>query len=882
LQRFKRDLIGLNFYRETVIELISKMRQEKFTDVVPTDLSQKMIVTIFTGEIVVQVDDGERPFHLMTLSAGDTTLVDWSETHLKYLPQGAARVWVATESEWSTLTEKQDFNEFLELFKKKTLRDHRPDFSEKSLSITGTAGLSRQKEERIPFMTASSQSSFKDFWWKLRRPSLLGSVDENRTGTALLIFLMKQVGISVQHRDIDAKVPDEWNDTTLLAFQAKCKKTGVTAELANFSAGSAMPTSPYVIVQIQSGFCLISSRQPGVWTLADFSSGAYREIRASELNSELKVRKCLIVRRIENIFPPPQKEFKMRHVIRFLKADPSLLTFLFLGSFLGFLTDLSVPVFSQYILDQVVTSGHVALLNPLILIFALLTVLGILISWFNQTHNAYLTNVLALRMKAFFQGAIFKLNPNVIHTMGASQLLSRITDIDQLAGFMVNQCFGSALAVIFMVGNLSVLWMYSPKLVALVFTLLPIGALITFLMRGRIENLKLEQVRTKARENRLILEHFSSNDDMRTLKGTLPSRWKWDFNSSLFARNLMSNQKLQAFFQIVQLTGSEGVKMGAFFYALHLYMNAQMSLGQVIAVVMIIPRVTDPIQGIVSMIYQYYGNKILVTRLNDLIAHSKTGRGDYAKYTPNKFEESLKFENVSLQYERESVRQILKDISFEIRHGEKVAFMGNTGSGKSSLSYLMAGLYEPSAGRVLYDNLEKAKVNPREFYSKVALVEQEGRLFAGSILDNIALGDEHPDLEHAVRCAKAVVMDDDILARPGGYGSMLLHGGVGLSEGQRQRLLIARALYKNPQILILDESTSYLDPISEAQVIKNIWEMMKDKTVIFFTQRVQITSRVDRVFFMENGQLLEQGSHKELIQSKQRYFDFYLRHLSIG
>ncbi|RYZ87866.1 MAG: ATP-binding cassette domain-containing protein, partial [Proteobacteria bacterium] len=621
---------------------------------------------------------------------------------------------------------------------------------------------------------------------------------------------------------------------------------------------------------------MISSADNGKWLLADFSTGSYREVSADRLHAELKHPGCLVVQKIENVFPPPKKEFHFLHLLRFLTPQPSLLVALVLGSCLGFLVDISVPVFTQYILDQVVSSGRVALLNPLMAAFAVLTVIGVLLTGFNQAMNNYLTNVLGLRMKAFFQKALFKLNPVVIQTMGASQLMSRIGDIDQVAAFLVNQCIGSCLGLLFMLGNLSVLWIYSPKLVALILCLLPIGIGLTLAMRGRIQVLKLDQVRTKVRENRLLLEHFSSTDDMRTLKGVLPSRWKWDFNSHLFAKNLRSNQKMQAVFQILQLVGSEGVKMAAFFFSLHQYMQSQMTLGQVMAVIMIVPRVTEPIQSIVSMLYHYYGNKLLITRLNDLLATKENVPGKVVNtgpIVPVAFDQSLRFESVSMQYEKASHRRVLRGIDFEIKHGERIAFMGNVGAGKSSLAYLMAGLYEPDEGKIFYDKIEKEQIDAGDFHSQVSLVEQEGRLFAGTILDNIALGQDQPDLERAVRCAKAVVMDDDILARPGGYSSVLMHGGVGLSEGQRQRILIARALYKDPQILILDESTSYLDPISDSLVVKNILELMKGRTVIFFSQRIQITAKVDRVFFMDKGELLEQGSHRELIANKRQYFN---------
>lgn len=879
LQRLKRDLWGLNLNHSTVIELISKMRQEKFSDLRQSDSSEKMIATIYNGDLVVQLKDGDHPLHLKTLHAGDTTVIDWNQTHLTYIPQDDARVWVIGERDWQSLLSQKDFQDFLEIF----LRKNHPYIKQDTNKSIVLPKLTTEVVDTPKNSLGNLKISPADLnplhylVWRFKRTSLLGCIEENRTGTAVLAFLLRQAGISVQHKDIDQISPDESSDTTFESFQVKASKVGVYGDFkplgkSNFKEG--------VIVQLKTGFGVLYRKHKNFWTLADFTNGDYRDLTANELEAEIKNDKCFEIKKIQNVLPKQRREFGFRHLLHFLKADKSVLGFLILGSFLGFLTDLAVPVFSQYIIDQVVISGHVALLNPLVLVFLALTVIGVLVGWFNQSNNNYLTNVLSLRLKAFFQSAIFRLNPMVAHNIGASQLMTRLSDIEQLASFLVYQCFGSVLNLIFMIGNLSVLWIYSPRIVGLVLTLLPLGALITFLMKSRIESLKTAQVRGKSRENRMIFEHFSSNDDMRILKGTLPSRWKWDFNSQLLAKNIVSNQKLLAFFQVIQLVGSEGVKMVAFFFSLHLYMAGELTLGQIMAIVMLIPRVTEPLQSCVATLYQYYNNRILISRLNDLLIEGpKIPQGLNSTVA---FQDSIRFENVFLGYEKASKRRVLKDINFKINMGEKIAFMGGNGAGKSSLSYLMAGLYKPDEGSVLYDDVSLGQIDPRHFYSRVALVEQEGRLFAGTILDNIALGEVQPDLDRAVHCAKAVGLDDDILSRPGGYGSQLLHGGVGLSEGQRQRLLIARALYRNPQVLILDEATSYLDPISEYQVMKSIFTWMEGRTVICFTQRVQLMTKVDRVFFIDQGQLVEQGSHRDLISKRDRYFEFYLRHLSIG
>jgi ATP-binding cassette subfamily B protein len=155
-------------------------------------------------------------------------------------------------------------------------------------------------------------------------------------------------------------------------------------------------------------------------------------------------------------------------------------------------------------------------------------------------------------------------------------------------------------------------------------------------------------------------------------------------------------------------------------------------------------------------------------------------------------------------------------------------------------------------------------------------------LFGGSIQENIGWGENQHEIEKIQKAAAMAEIEEEILAKPGGFSSPIAPGGVGVSEGQKQRLLIARMLYRKPAILVLDEATCHLDPIAEEKIISRIFDVYKDQTVIFFTQRIHLTMKADRIFYLEEGRVVETGTHQELIQKRKKYYEFFILHLSLG
>lgn len=232
------------------------------------------------------------------------------------------------------------------------------------------------------------------------------------------------------------------------------------------------------------------------------------------------------------------------------------------------------------------------------------------------------------------------------------------------------------------------------------------------------------------------------------------------------------------------------------------------------------------------------------------------------------------FENVSFRYERAKGEPVLKNISFKVESGQTVAILGGTGSGKTSLVSLIPRLYDVTDGRILIDNIDIREYKLDSLRKAIGMVLQKSILFSGTIRDNLKWGNEHLSDNKMIEACKTACAHDFIISFPEQYDTVLGQGCVNLSGGQKQRLSIARTLIKEPKILILDDSTSAVDMETEAK-IQNALKQIKGCTIIIIAQRITSVMNADKIIVLEDGEIVAEGNHEELLKNSPIYQDIY-------
>jgi ATP-binding cassette subfamily B protein len=327
---------------------------------------------------------------------------------------------------------------------------------------------------------------------------------------------------------------------------------------------------------------------------------------------------------------------------------------------------------------------------------------------------------------------------------------------------------------------------------------------------------------------------------------------------------------------------NEGKNIIITFLSAYAVIKGDMTLGMMISVQYIIGQLNSPVSQLIFFMRSMQDAKISLERLGEI--HNKedeenTNEDRIKDIGDNK---TLTVKDVSFQYEGPETEWVLKDVDLTIPEGKITAIVGTSGSGKTTLIKLLLGFYKPQNGNILVGEHGLETVNSNEWRKKCGVVMQEGFIFSDTVANNISISDEKPDkdkLKHAVYVAN---IEEFIETLPLGYNTKIGGDGHGLSQGQKQRMLIARSVYKDPEFIFFDEATNALDANNEKVIMENLDQFFKGKTVVVVAHRLSTVKNADQIVVLEKGKIIEKGTHKELAELKGAYYNLVKNQLELG
>ena len=478
-----------------------------------------------------------------------------------------------------------------------------------------------------------------------------------------------------------------------------------------------------------------------------------------------------------------------------------------------------------------------------------------------------------VRNKIFYKSLILPLSFHSNERRGdiMARMNSDVGEIEIAVVSMLELVFREPIAVII---NVVTLILLSPELTLFSLFLLPISALVI----SRI-NKSLKKTAKQGQEQTGVL--YSSIDEalngIRIIKA---------FNAIQFIKqrfeavNLRHQQLITKTFRKKDLAPLINETLGALIMLLLVYFGGILILdrqsdglsGEVfLTFVIVFSQMLRPIQGISSALANLAKARVSLDRINEILDQDVVIRNAEGAIHLKEFKDAIRFEKVSFAYNAEAV---LKDVSFSIKKGQTIAVVGESGSGKSTLLDLIPRFHDPSFGNISIDGVDLRTIEINDLRQLIGIVAQDSLLFNATILENIAFGDENPDMDRAINAAKNANAYDFIEALDGGFAYNVGDRGNKLSGGQKQRISIARAMYKNPEILLLDEATSALDTESERQVQLALDAIMKGKTSIVVAHRLSTIINADIIIVFKKGEIVESGSHHDLMSKKGEYARF--------
>jgi ATP-binding cassette subfamily B protein len=309
----------------------------------------------------------------------------------------------------------------------------------------------------------------------------------------------------------------------------------------------------------------------------------------------------------------------------------------------------------------------------------------------------------------------------------------------------------------------------------------------------------------------------------------------------------------------------------------------EMTLGVLLSISYVIGQLKSPVNGLVGFVRDMQDATIANSRIGE-IYNQKDDDADCSHHITGESFNQLSIENVSFKYPGNYSPYVLQDVNFTVPRNTVTAIVGASGSGKTTLLKLLLAYYPPTQGSILLGDISTSEVYADEWRERCGVVLQDGKIFSGTIVDNIAFADPHDQIDEKrlLRAAQMACMDDFIHSLPMGFHTKVGNAGVQLSGGQQQRLLIARAIYRNTPYLFLDEATSALDAENERLIHDNLYGFFKGKTVLIIAHRLSTVKKADQIIVLKNGRITEQGAHEQLIAHKGDYFNLIKNQLELG
>ncbi len=544
-----------------------------------------------------------------------------------------------------------------------------------------------------------------------------------------------------------------------------------------------------------------------------------------------------------------------------------------LASFVIQLFGLVTPLFTQVILDKVLVHHSLTTLDVLAVAFLVVTLFDFLLNYMRNYVFVHTTSKIDAKLgsKLYYHLLSLPFGYFVVRQVG--NIIARVKELDQIRSFIANKSVTVFLDVLFSFVFLAVMFLYSVDLTIMVMGFVFVIGIVYFFATPRFRKKLEEKFDMGAEQNAFLVESVTGVETVKSLalEGAMQKRWEDKLADYVSASFNLSNFGfiLSGFTGMVQKL----MTISILYFGVMKVIEGDLTVGQLIAFQMFANQFSGPVLRLVNLWNEFQQTLISIDRLGDIL-NMPPEQTNQKAITLSKIKGDISFNKVNFSY-TPGGPMVLKDLTFHVKAGMSVGIIGRSGSGKSTVTKMMQRLYIPNDGQVMVDGVDISHFNPKWFRTLIGVVLQENYLFRGSIKDNISMAKPSASMDEIVNAARISGADAFISEMPEGYDSEVGERGSTLSGGQRQRVAIARALITNPRILIFDEATSALDYESEKIINKNLVNIKKGRTTIIIAHRLSTVKDCDVIIAMDKGQIVEAGTHDELINKKGYYHHLY-------
>ncbi|CAN5826065.1 peptidase domain-containing ABC transporter [soil metagenome] len=566
----------------------------------------------------------------------------------------------------------------------------------------------------------------------------------------------------------------------------------------------------------------------------------------------------------------------------YLAKYKKFLVQLFLGLVLGSILQLIFPFLTQSIVDFGINNQNLGFIYLILLAQLMLFFSRTMVEFIRSWILLHIGTRINISIISDFLIKLMKLPMGFFDSKMIGDIMQRINDHYRIESFLTSSTLNILFSFINLVIFGIVLAIYSLK----IFAVFIIGSAlyviwVTFFLKKRrdIDYKRFDQL-SQNQSNLIQLIHGMQEIKLNNCEKQ--KRWEWEnVQAKLFkvsVRGMALNQYQQAGAVFI----NELKNIFISFLAAKSVIDGQMTLGMMLAVQYIIGQLNSPIDQLIGFIQTAQDAKISLERLSEI--HNKKNEEDEDEVKVNVFpeKENIHINGLDFHYEGPHSELVLKDLNMVIPNGKVTAIVGMSGSGKTTLIKLLLKFYPPAKGEILLGDINLSDFSSSLWRSKCGVVMQDGFIFSDSIAKNIAIVDEIIDKDKLLNAVKIANIQEFIESLPLSYNTKIGNEGHGLSQGQKQRILIARAIYKNPEYLFFDEATNALDANNEKVIMENLDKFFEGRTVIVVAHRLSTVKKADQIIVLDKGRIVETGTHQELTERRKNYYDLVKNQLELG
>ncbi|WP_185290147.1 peptidase domain-containing ABC transporter [Chryseobacterium lactis] len=566
----------------------------------------------------------------------------------------------------------------------------------------------------------------------------------------------------------------------------------------------------------------------------------------------------------------------LEYVIQYLRKHKVQLFLIALTLLISSCIELIFPFFTQKILDRGVAKKDVSFLYLVLVAQIIIFISKVGLEFYRSWLFIHISSRISLSIISDFLIKLMQLPLKFFNSKNIGDLTQRIQDHKRIEEFLSKDLIQTVFSIFSIFIYAFILLYFDVNIFLIILTGTTLELLWIFRFIKKIKILDRKTFSLQAKDQNKIYELINSMQEIKLNNLEEHKRNEWQtIQTGIYLNNidkLKTNQQYESyrfisFFQTILVIFVSSIAI----------MNESLTIGSMLAIMFILGGINGPISQLINFVLQYQLVKVSFERLNEI--HNKLNEENLSKFSNLSDIQDINIKNLNFSYDNSN--SILKDISLVIPKGKTTAIVGESGSGKTTLLKLLLKFYKQQEGEILLDSMPLEEIENTLWRNKCGVILQDSFIFSDTISYNIAL-EGNPDEGRLNNAIKLANMDEFINSLALKSDTIIGTEGIGISHGQRQRILIARAIYKNPDYLFFDEATNSLDAKNERIIVENINDYFKNKTMIVVAHRLSTVKNADQIVVLDNGVIIERGNHNELIQNKGKYFELIKNQLELG